>query len=86
MEKYIAYTIVETDKPTALQDNAKLQTLSEYGLIVLNIKNFDEVLKAELKTGTYNYSFDASKLTSGVYFYRLSAGNFSETKKMTLLK
>jgi hypothetical protein len=35
---------------------------------------------------TYNVNFDASKLTSGVYFYQLNQGKNSVTKKMTLLK
>jgi len=36
--------------------------------------------------GFYMASFDASKLSSGVYFYKLQAGSFSQVKKMMLLK
>lgn len=36
--------------------------------------------------GTYNYEFNGLSLSSGVYFYTLSNGNFSETKKMILMK
>jgi hypothetical protein len=39
-----------------------------------------------LKPGYYNIQVDASKLASGVYFYKLNANGFSDTKKMTLIK
>ena len=39
-----------------------------------------------LKAGTYTYSFDGSKLTSGIYFYRITSGNFMDTRKMMLVK
>ncbi len=44
------------------------------------------LLNQKLSPGSYNYEFNANGLSSGVYFYRLQAGNFSEVKKMTLLK
>ena len=36
--------------------------------------------------GKYNINFNASKLSSGVYFYSIKAGDFTATKKMTFLK
>ncbi|MCH7772308.1 MAG: T9SS type A sorting domain-containing protein [Bacteroidetes bacterium] len=40
----------------------------------------------ELSAGTYKYEWNAEDLTSGIYFYRLTTGSFSESKKMILLK
>ena len=45
-----------------------------------------ELLNETKPTGNYSVSFNASQLSSGVYFYKISAGNFIETKKMILMK
>jgi photosystem II stability/assembly factor-like uncharacterized protein len=45
-----------------------------------------ELLKQPMTAGHYKVNFDASMLSSGVYFYRLAAGEFVSIKKMTLLK
>jgi len=44
------------------------------------------LVNANLSPGTYKYDFDASGLTSGNYFYKLETKDFSETKRMVLLK
>ena len=59
----------------------------------VTLKVFD-VLGREVETlvnqrqnaGSYTVTFDASKLPSGVYFYRLTTGSLVETKKMAVLK
>jgi photosystem II stability/assembly factor-like uncharacterized protein len=65
---------------------------SEGGTLV-SLKIFD-LLGREVATlvneqkspGNYEVKFDGSELPSGVYFYKLAAGDFMETKKMLLLK
>ena len=44
------------------------------------------LVNEEKPAGYYEIEFDASNLTSGIYYYRINAGNFSEIKKMILLK
>jgi len=44
------------------------------------------LLDKEMKAGKYSISFNASKFTSGVYFYKIQTGNFSDVKKMLLVK
>ncbi len=36
--------------------------------------------------GVHSVTFDAERLPSGVYFYRLVAGTFTETKKLVVIK
>ena len=45
-----------------------------------------ELVNGELGAGSHQVTFDASKLSSGVYFYRLESGKYSQVKKMLLLK
>jgi photosystem II stability/assembly factor-like uncharacterized protein len=49
-------------------------------------KEVATVVNEQKSPGTYNINFNASGLSSGIYYYRLTSGNFSETKKMILLK
>lgn len=61
---------------------------SKVNLVVFNSagQQVAELVNENLNAGTYEYKFDAGKLTSGVYFYRLTTDNFTETKKMILVK
>jgi hypothetical protein len=45
-----------------------------------------DLVNEEKAPGVYSVTFDASKLSSGVYLYKLQAGNYVETKKMLLIK
>lgn len=44
------------------------------------------LVNQNLDAGTYNYDFNAADYPSGVYFYVLTAGEFTATKKMVLVK
>ncbi len=44
------------------------------------------LVNERLNAGTYLVKFDGSMLTSGVYFYKMVTGEFSETKRMILIK
>lgn len=57
--------------------------LTVYNLLGQEIKTLVNGYK---ESGVYNYTFDAKELNSGIYIYKLESGNYSQTRKMTLVK
>jgi hypothetical protein len=49
-------------------------------------REIETIVNEHLNAGRYEVAFDGTKYTSGVYYYRLNAGEFVDTKKMILVK
>ena len=58
-------------------------TLQVFDLLGREIQT---LVNEEQEAGTYSVLFDARHLPNGTYVYRLTAGTFTETKTMVLLK
>ena len=65
-----------------------IPSAQEVSLKVFNVAGQEvaELAIGKLNAGKHNFKFDASQLTSGIYFYVLKAGSFRQAKRMTLLK
>jgi len=68
--------------------NYRLSVTSKVSLKVYDIlgNEIKTLVNEEKPAGTFEITFNASELTSGIYFYRLVAGNIVATKKMVLIK
>jgi len=69
----IRYTIPQTD----------FVKISIYNILGNEIK---VLVNEEKDPGDYEISFDAREIASGVYFYKISTGKFSQIKKMIVMK
>ena len=60
----------------------------DVSLIIYNLKGEEiaRLVDGFQPAGEYNIVWDASNVSSGVYFYRLQSGGFTQTKKMVVLK
>ncbi len=70
--------------------NIKLQ-IAKTGFVKLTVfdvngRETELLVNEQLNAGEYNVDFNASGLTSGVYFYRLETAGFTDVKKMILVK
>jgi hypothetical protein len=57
-------------------------------LIVFDVlgKEIETLVNENLRPGSYEIVWDASNYTSGIYFYKIFSGSFSNTNKMMLIK
>uniref|UniRef100_A0A832DJM9 T9SS type A sorting domain-containing protein n=1 Tax=Ignavibacterium album TaxID=591197 RepID=A0A832DJM9_9BACT len=74
--------------PASPKSSPKERTLNEVRIKVYDIlgNEIATLVDEQKEAGYYEVEWDATQLASGVYFYRLQAGNFIQTKKMLLLR
>jgi len=65
--------------------------IPESGLVTIKVydilgREVQTLVDQQLPAGFYETQFDGSNLASGIYFYRIKAGKFVQTKKLMLLK
>ena len=68
--------------------NYALPLSSEVLLVIYNLRGeeVDRLFNGQQAAGYHTVAWDASHVASGIYFYRLQAGDYIETRKMVLLK
>jgi len=77
----IKYQIKELSSPHVL--GGDLVQIKVYDILG---KEIETLVNEKQSPGTYEVNWDASAFPSGVYFYRLEAGDFKQTNKMILIK
>jgi len=83
---------LEQNYPNPFNPSTKIKYQIQVGGFV-SLKVYDvlgkevaTLVNGEKSAGSYEIEFDASKLSSGVYFYNLRSGDFTQTNKMVLMK
>ncbi|MCZ7602033.1 MAG: T9SS type A sorting domain-containing protein [Melioribacteraceae bacterium] len=76
-------TTIKFTVPLDVKRETSITKLVVYDILGREIKTLVNEVKAP---GTYEVTFNASQLASGVYFYRLQSGSFMQTKKMILMR
>ena len=62
------------------QSNVKIKVFDILGREVITLLNDNKI------AGNYSLTFDGSDLSTGIYFYQIRTGNFTQTKKMIILR
>ncbi|HZW40395.1 MAG TPA: T9SS type A sorting domain-containing protein [Ignavibacteriaceae bacterium] len=78
--------------PNPFNPSTKIKyTLPKQGLVTIKVydvlgKEISQLVNEEKPSGEYEVEFDGRKLSSGIYYYKIQAGEFVQTKKMVLMK
>lgn len=67
-------------------ENGKQKTVTKLMVYDITGREITTLVNEPLQPGSYEVTFDGSKLTSGVYFYRIITEGYTNTKRMILLK
>ncbi len=79
----LKYSIPDPSRTSSSQGEGVFVSLKIYDILGREVST---LVNKKQHAGTYQVIFDARYLPSGIYFYRLTAGNFSQTRKMILIK
>ncbi|OGU77652.1 MAG: hypothetical protein A2W11_04165 [Ignavibacteria bacterium RBG_16_35_7] len=71
---------------TTIKYDLKEKSFVELKLYDILGREIDVLVNKEQSAGRYELEFDASNLASGIYFYRIQAGEYVSVKKMLLMK
>ena len=89
---YINQYVLDYNYPNPFNPTTKINYfISQFSKVQLKVfdvlgREVAILVDQEQSTGHYSIDFNAENLSAGIYFYQLQADNFSQTKKMILLK
>ena len=84
--------VLEQNYPNPFNPSTTIKySISDNSYVTLKIydilgEEIETLVSEEKAPGSYEVSFNAADLVSGVYIYSLKAGSFAKTKKMILMK
>jgi hypothetical protein len=84
--------VLEQNYPNPFNPSTTIKySLKEDGIVNLSIYNIlgemiEQPINQYMEKGNYSFNFNASRLSSGVYFYKISINDFSAIKKMVVTK
>jgi hypothetical protein len=79
----IKFTVEQVIQSHPVGTNAIPVSLTIYNLLGEELRT---LISEKMNPGSYEIEFDGSQLASGIYYYKLSTPEYSETKSMVLLK